>query len=93
MASGIFWRRWRLEYLNLLQERQKWLQTKRNVAVGDVVLVMDNPRNAWTMAKVIDVTSDKKGLVRIAQIRTPTGTLNRPVHKLSMLLESDALHG
>ena len=37
--SYIFWKRWSKEYLPLLQSRQKWLYPRRNLAVGDVVLV------------------------------------------------------
>ena len=43
-----FWVRWSKEYLLQLQERQKWLKLKKNVAIGDVVLIMDsNLRNSW----------------------------------------------
>ena len=37
--ADIFWKRWSKEYLPLLQGRQKWLRPRRNLAVGDVVLV------------------------------------------------------
>ena len=39
--SNIFWRRWVDEYLLSLQERQKWIRPRRNVAVGDLVLIAD----------------------------------------------------
>ena len=87
--ANLFWSRWSSEYLTLLQQRQKWLKRQRNVQVNDIVLVMDHIKNAWTMAKVIGVTMDKKGFVRIVQLQTPTGKLTRPVHKLSLLLEAD----
>ena len=29
---------------------------RRNLTIGDIVLVMDNTRNVWTMAKVLDAT-------------------------------------
>ena len=87
--SDVFWRRWSQQYLHLLQERQRWLKPQRNITVDDIVLVLDQPRNAWVMAKVIDVITDKKGLVRIVHIKTPTGVLKRPIHKLCLLLEAD----
>lgn len=37
----IFWKRWTKEYLPLLQERQKWLVTRRNLK-PDVVLTVDD---------------------------------------------------
>lgn len=36
-----FWRRWMREYLPCLTERRNWLQGKKNLAVGDIVLVVD----------------------------------------------------
>jgi hypothetical protein len=38
----IFWKRWIREYIPSLQRRQKWLQPKRNVTVGDIVLLVDS---------------------------------------------------
>ncbi|XP_006821687.1 uncharacterized protein LOC102801951 [Saccoglossus kowalevskii] len=63
--ADMFWKRWLREYLPLLQERQKWLQPKRNLAVGDIVLIADNsvPSNAWPMGKVIEITKDRKGFI------------------------------
>ena len=49
----IFWKRWIHEYIPILQKRQKWLQSKRNVAVGDLALLTDSstPRKMWLMGK------------------------------------------
>ena len=33
------WRRWKIEYLDTLQARQKWLQRRQDLAIGDVVIV------------------------------------------------------
>ena len=56
---------------------------------GDIVLIMDQPRNAWMRAKVIEIIKDKKGQVRIVRVQTPFGVLKRPVHKISLVLEAD----
>ena len=37
-----FWTRWRKEFLHSLQERSKWTRQRRNMKVGDVVIVKDN---------------------------------------------------
>ena len=89
--ADTFWKRWVKEYLPLLQERQKWLKPRRNLTVGDVVLIVDNTttRNSWSMGRIISVLKDKKGLVRIASVQTKTSTLQRPVDKLCVLLEAD----
>ncbi|XP_077986278.1 uncharacterized protein LOC144440773 [Glandiceps talaboti] len=39
--SELFWKRWTKEYLPALQERQKWLKVKKNLKIGDIVLVKD----------------------------------------------------
>jgi len=36
-----FWKRWKREYLLLLQQRPKWLQPFRNLRVGDIFLMVD----------------------------------------------------
>lgn len=90
--SDLFWKRWVQEYLPQLQERQRWTSKKRNFAVGDIVLLVDQaaPRNSWIMGRVIQTFSDRKGLVRRLQVKTKTGCLDRPVTKVCLLLEAEA---
>ncbi|XP_038062679.1 uncharacterized protein LOC119733173 [Patiria miniata] len=61
-----FWRRWKREYLPLLQQRQKWTQPRRDLEVNDLVLVAaDNePRGQWPLGRVMQVYPDKEGRVR-----------------------------
>ncbi len=44
-----FWTRWSREYLPCLQQRQKWTVPRRNLQVGDLVLLRDKQiaRNCW----------------------------------------------
>lgn len=46
--ANLFWQRWIREYLPLLQERQKWHTERKNLNIGDVVLIVDSnaPRNS-----------------------------------------------
>ena len=64
--SSAFRSRWRKEYLQSLQERQKWNTRRRNYVIGDTVLLktMDVLRNKWPMTKVTATKSDQNGLVR-----------------------------
>ena len=36
-----FWKRWKREYIQSLQERQKWQQKTQNLKVNDVVLLKE----------------------------------------------------
>ena len=83
-----FWLRWRKEYLQTLQARQKWTKIQPNLAVDDLVLVNDQafPRGKWPMGKVIQTFPDKSGHVRQVLVRTQSNTLLRPVTKLCKFL-------
>lgn len=88
--AELFWKRWILEYLPLMQQRQKWTALRRNLIPGDVVIVADATasRGSWMMGKVLDVRSDVKGVVRSVRLQTKTSILERPVTKLCLLLEA-----
>ncbi|GFX32019.1 integrase catalytic domain-containing protein [Trichonephila clavipes] len=51
------WKRWKNDYLNHLQHRNKWQFEKNNVAVGCLVLLKENdlPPCKWTMARILEV--------------------------------------
>ncbi|XP_064647035.1 uncharacterized protein LOC135499916 [Lineus longissimus] len=89
--SDLFWRRWSREYLTLLQERQKWTSARRNLKVGDIVLLVDDrlPRNLWPLGRVIETMPDRQGYVRSVKVKTQTNVLIRPISKLIILLEMD----
>ena len=90
--SNLFWRPWTREYLTSLQQRQKWNKPQRNLAVNDIVLLLDEntPRSIWPLERVIEVYSNRgDGLVRSAKVKTRSTELVRPVDKI-VLLESSA---
>lgn len=78
--SDIFWKKWSKEYLPLLQSRQKWLYPRRNLPVGDVVLVAaeSTSRNSWPLGKVLEVFPDKRGYVRRVKVNAKSSILERP---------------
>ena len=87
-----FWSRWRKEYLSNLQSRSKWSSSKRNMAVGDVVLVRDDTnshRNCWKLALVQKVLESKDGHVRTVQIKQGSHSYDRPTNKLIVLVENE----
>lgn len=82
-----FWKRWLREYLPQLQERSKWNRPQRNVAIGDIVLVVKKnvSRGTWPLARVLEVHKAKDGYVRSVKIKTRSSILTRPVNKLCLL--------
>ena len=59
--------------------------------MGDIVLLLNSsPKSSWAFGRVINVTTDKKGLVGMVEVRTASSLLSRPIHKLSLLLEADS---
>jgi transposase InsO family protein len=82
-----FWKLWLREYLPQLQERTKWNRPRRNIAVGDIVLVVDKNvwRGTWPLARVLEVYQAKDGYVRSVKIKTKSSILTRPVNKLCLL--------
>ncbi|XP_041954032.1 uncharacterized protein LOC121713480 isoform X1 [Alosa sapidissima] len=89
--AELFWKRWLLEYLPLLQERQKWSRVKRNFITGDIVLIADNsaPRNSWLLGRILEAKPDTRGHVRVVKLQTKSNVLERPVSKVCLLLEGD----
>ena len=87
--ATMFNRRWRKEYFPHLLERRKWLLPRRNIQVGDLVLiVVDNAdRHEWPRGRVVETRTAADGVVRSALIRTATGQYIRPVAKLCLLEE------
>ena len=85
--ADIFWERWLREYLPALQERQKWMKPQTNLKVGDLVIVKQDscPRNQWPLGLVVGVRKGHDDLVRSVEVRTGTGTYERPVTKICLL--------
>lgn len=64
---------------------------KRNIEVGDIVLVVDgNPRCSWALGRVLLVHRGKGNLVRSVTVKTGSSVLQRPIHKLCLILEAEA---
>jgi hypothetical protein len=87
----LFWRRWTREYLPQLQQRMKWTQEKRNLQVGDIVLIMDNllPRNEWLLGRILEAHMGPDQMVRSVKVKTKKSELVRPITKICLLEEVD----
>lgn len=82
-----FWKVWSTEYIQSLQTRKKWHETKPNVHIGQIVLVSeDNEIPAqWSLGRITNIFHGSDGLVRVADVYCRSKTLRRPIHKLSLL--------
>ena len=102
--ANVFWSRWKREYLQFLQLRNKWVKPHRNLQVNDIVIVKDDTlaRNNWKLGKIVEVSSDEDGLVRKVKVMMSDSKLNnqgkrtqditfieRPIHKLILLVEAE----
>lgn len=88
--ADLFWHKWAKEYLSLLQERQKWTAVKKDMNVGDIVMVVDPiaPRGSWPLGRVLESKPDARSLVRSVKIQIKTLVLVRPITKLCQILET-----
>ena len=97
-----FWSRWKREYIQSLQIRQKWNKPHRNLKIDDIVLIIDHnvPRNHWKLGRVTETMPDKNGCVRIVKLLVSDENLDnkgkcvklanyieRPVHNVVLLVE------
>lgn len=82
-----FWKRWSKEYLNLLQNKPKWLKPTRNLQVNDVVLLKDEDCKPfdWPIARVLEVMPGTDGKVRMLKIKTKNGIFCRGITKVCPL--------
>ena len=94
--ADVFWKRWVKEYLPSLQERQRWTRVRRNFAIGDIVLLVDEntPRNTWPLGRIVEVFHNSKdNLVRSVSVKTNSTTLRRPVTKIVLLETVEHVEG
>ena len=91
-----FWHRWRKEFLQSLQTRQKWNDQKRNFEVGDMMILkeQDCQCNQWPLARIIVVDANRNGDVdsvtlRVADSNNGNQTLRRPITKIVLLVKNE----
>ncbi|XP_045210756.2 uncharacterized protein LOC123562171 [Mercenaria mercenaria] len=90
-----FWLRWRREYLNSLQKRQKWNYEKVPIEVGDIVLLKDSDssRNCWPMGKVSKIFPSVDNRVRKVEVIVHRDgkltSFTRPIVELVLLVKAE----
>lgn len=82
-----FWKRFSLEYVNLLQQKTKWRTSKGDLACGSLVLIKDGtlPPLLWSLGRVTQLYPGSDGIARVAEIKTTRGTIRRAFNNICPL--------
>lgn len=82
--NSSFWKRWQLEYISSLQQRNKWQVAEDNFKIDDLVLIKDNnlPPAQWLLGRITSVHPGSDGKVRVVTVRHKNGEFQRPINKL-----------
>lgn len=102
-VEDTFWKKWQRDFFPTMLVRQKWHTQKRNVRVGDVVLVQDSNaiKGTWKLAQVIKADPGRDGVVRDVDLRykvvkdgkgyvgATDKVMSRSVHRLIVLLSKE----
>ncbi|XP_067946371.1 uncharacterized protein [Watersipora subatra] len=83
--ANTFWSRWRKEYLQTLQKRQKWTKVCPNIEKDDIVILQDDSkhRNHWPLARVMETIPSKDKLVRKVKLLLADGRIDNKGRRLS----------
>ncbi|KHJ42945.1 Pao retrotransposon peptidase [Trichuris suis] len=90
--STLFWDLWKSHYLPTLIQRTKWKVQRRNLSIGDCVLLAEPnvPKGQWITGRVEAVFPGSDGLGRVVKVATKNGSHIRPIHRLCSLQESNS---
>lgn len=82
-----FWAKWRKEVLNQFIQLNKWVFPKRNLKIGDLVIIKDDftPPTHWPIGRVTEVYVGASDLVRVVKIKTQNGEFKRSIDRLIYL--------
>lgn len=95
--ADAFWKRWRQEYLTTLQLRRKWHSVRRNLQVGDVVLLKDSQtkRTEWPTGLVVKTIPSQDNRVRKVEVKVvKQGTSKvylRPISEVILLFHENTV--
>lgn len=82
-----FWKKFRNEYLNELQQKGKWFQEEKQPEENELVLVKEEnvAPYEWPMARVIKIHPGDDGLTRVVTLKMRNKIFQRPITKIAPL--------
>jgi len=92
--SEMFWTKWKKEYLNTLQTRQKWTETVPDIKQGDIVLLKEKEteRRRWPLGRISETIPSADGKIRKVIVTTCKDGkqfyYERPITELVLLVEA-----
>ena len=86
-----FWKVWLRDVFPLLVPRRKWNVDRRNVRVGDIVILADYNavRGKWWLGRIVQVYSGDDGKVRTVRVKTKCTEYMRPITKIVVLYPAE----
>ncbi|GFU93927.1 integrase catalytic domain-containing protein [Trichonephila clavipes] len=68
----LIWKRWSVDYLNSLQQRNKWHFEKKNAKIGDMVIIKEDnlPSCQWSLGRINNIYLGKDSKVRVVEVKT-----------------------
>ena len=71
----------------MLNIRSKWVDSRRDLKVDDLVLAIstDQPRRHWPLGRITEVFPEKDSHFRVTKMQIGKGTIVRPITKLARL--------
>jgi hypothetical protein len=86
-----FWKKWKVDYLNRLQNRPKWFKTSPNLTVDSLVILKDDdsPPLKWPLARVLEVIPGKDNQIRVVKLKTQDGIFTRTITKVCPLPQQE----
>ncbi|KAL1251621.1 hypothetical protein QQF64_019417 [Cirrhinus molitorella] len=87
ILTDLFWSAFIKYYLPNQQTRSKWQRDERDIAVGDVVMLIDLqlPRAMWLIGKVTKVMPSADGHIRTAEVLLKERTYTRQFPRMIVL--------
>lgn len=84
----LFWKAWSKDYLNTLQQRNKWKTESPPVKEGDVCLIVEDnlPSLKWLLGVVVKMVPGPDGKIRMVDIRLQDKKITRrSIHRIRPL--------